>query len=350
MSCDGRKIATVFLQQFLSVVLLGAVQAPWSSAAEGADQDRGSGSEVVGEGDQIYLDSSGAQKAVRPLLVQALIEEPGDIGKNVISQEEFYVSERLQAVRDAVDNPLTLMTHKSNYFLPMAYRELSEETSYSAGRYGVEELDPIEIQFQLSMQVPVWSGFWGDDSFLSLGYTNRSFWQAYSRSGPFRETNHEVELLATWSSDWQLFGFRNVVTQAGLSHQSNGRGEIYSRGWNRVFVDFNFEKGGYFFSLKPWYRLSADPDAGRGPDLDAHLGNFELVGGFRSGGYTSSVMLRNNLRSDNFGAVELNWKFPITNRVRGFIKYFDGYGESLIDYSVRVRTLGVGVELAPNFF
>ena len=115
-------------------------------------------------------------------------------------------------------------------------------------------------------------------------------------------------------------------------------------------MDVTFEKGGYFVGLKPWYRLSADSNAGRGPDLDAHFGNFELSGGYRSGGYSSSIKLRNNLSSENYGAVELRWKFPISNRVRGFVKYFDGYGESLIDYSVRVRTLGVGFELAPGFF
>lgn len=260
------------------------------------------------------------------------------------------VSDRIQAVRDAVDNPFSLASHRANYVLPVAYRDISEERLAAENRYGMQEVEPAEVQFQLSLQVPLWTGFLGQDSFLSAAYTNRSFWQAYAQSGPFREINHEVELLATWTSNWQVLGFRNVVSQAGISHQSNGRSGAYSRGWNRVFVDFTFENGGYFVGIKPWYRLSTDPGAGRGPDLDAHFGNFELSGGYRSGGYTSSIKVRNNLRSENYGAVELSWKFPITTRVRGFVKYFDGYGESLIDYSVRVQTLGVGFELAPGFF
>lgn len=260
------------------------------------------------------------------------------------------VSDRIQAVRDAVNNPFSLASHKANYVLPVAYRDISEEQLAAENRYGMQGVEPSEVQFQLSLQVPLWTGFLGQDSFLSAAYTNRSFWQAYAQSGPFREINHEVELLATWTSNWQVLGFRNVVSQAGVSHQSNGRSGAYSRGWNRVFVDFTFENGGYFVGIKPWYRLSTDPEAGRGPDLDAHFGNFELSGGYRSGGYTSSIKVRNNLSSENYGAVELNWKFPITTRVRGYVKYFDGYGESLIDYSVRVQTLGVGFELAPGFF
>lgn len=262
---------------------------------------------------------------------------------------EPYVSRRIHAIREAIENPFSFASHKANYLLPVTYRELPAETGSTAeDRYGITGLDPLEVQFQFSLQLPVWSGFLGEDSFLSLAYTNSSFWQAYTGSGIFRETNHEPELLATWMSDWQLLGFQNVATQVGISHQSNGRGGSYSRGWNRIYANFIFERGSYFIAFKPWYRLSKERDVGRGPDLDFHFGNFELTGGYRAGGYSTSIMLRNNLRSENRGALELSWGFPITDRVRGFVKYFDGYGESLIDYSTRVRTLGVGLELAPG--
>jgi len=260
-----------------------------------------------------------------------------------------HASHRIDAIRDAIDNPFSFVSHRANYILPAAYRKLpAGEGPAPEDRYGVPDVDPFEAQFQLSLQLPVWSGFLGEDSFLSLAYTNRSFWQAYTGSGVFREINHEVELLATWVSDWQLLGFRNVATQAGVSHQSNGRGGSYSRGWNRVYAHFTFERDRFFVAFRPWYRLSMERNRGRGPDLDFYFGNFELTGGYRAGGYSWSIMARNNLRSENRSALELSWGFPITNRVRGFVKYFDGYGESLIDYSTRVRTLGIGLELSPG--
>jgi phospholipase A1 len=216
-------------------------------------------------------------------------------------------------------------------------------------RYESFDLDPFEMQFQLSVQVPIWSGLLGETSFISLAYTNRSFWQAYASSGPFRETNHEPELIATWLSDWKLFGLQSVATQLAINHQSNGRSGKFSRGWNRLYANFIFEQGNYFVSFKPWYRIPNNLERDGNPDLEFYFGHFELGCGYRSGGYSSSIMLRNNLRSENRGAVELGFGFPITNRVRGFVKYFDGYGESLIDYQVRVRTLGVGLELATGF-
>lgn len=265
------------------------------------------------------------------------------------------MSERVQAIREAASNPFTLASHKTNYLLPLVYNPSPNKAGLAEELREMGEtpdLDDIEVQFQLSVQVPVWRGFLGRASFMSIAYTNRSFWQAYNSddSSPFRETNHEPELIMTWLNDWSLFGWQNVANQLALNHQSNGRSEPLSRSWNRIYVNFSFERDNYFFTFKPWYRIPEDKDEDDNPDVEAFLGHFELTGGYRGHCNTLSMMLRNNLRSsDNRGAVELRWGFPIGNRVRGYVKYFNGYGESLIDYDETVQTLGIGFELAQGF-
>jgi phospholipase A1 len=61
-----------------------------------------------------------------------------------------------------------------------------------------------------------------------------------------------------------------------------------------------------------------------------------------------SAMSRNNLESGfSRGAVELTWSFPLGNYpfLKGYIQYFNGYGESLIDYDNHVNKIGIGFAL-----
>ncbi|MFS1525991.1 phospholipase A [Microbulbifer sp. 2304DJ12-6] len=260
---------------------------------------------------------------------------------------------RAEAIREAADNSFTLASHKANYLLPIVYNPSPQAGSLAGIEGGTKgaDLENIEVQFQLSVQVPVWRGFLGSASFMSVAYTNRSFWQAYNSGGssPFRETNHEPELILTWLNNWNLFGWHNVANQIAFNHQSNGRSEPYSRSWNRIYANFIFERDNFSIGFKPWYRVPESREDDDNPDIEHYLGHFELSGRYRDGNHTVAMVLRNNLRSDSRGAVELTWSFPLGNRVDGYLRYFNGYGESLIDYDESVQTLGFGFTLAQGF-
>lgn len=242
-------------------------------------------------------------------------------------------------------NPFMLTAHKPNYFLPLAYNFDRNEESFRS-EPGDKKMDSAEMKFQVSLKFPVWRGLYKDYGDVYMAYTNLSFWQAYNSdfSSPFRETNHEPEIFISFKNNWKFWGITNNVINLGAVHQSNGQSDELSRSWNRIYANFVFQKNNFTVSLKPWLRITEEENDDN-PDIEKYLGHGELRVGYKWRDHTFSSMFRNNFRSDNKGALELGWSFPIGNRIRGYMQYFYGYGESLIDYNVSTNRLSVGIAL-----
>ncbi len=262
------------------------------------------------------------------------------------------VKERMHQDREHVLQPFTLMAHKPNYILLAAYNN----SGYDSTLYQEEFSDPeyenkdIEAQFQLSIKFPLLVNLFDDTMDIYGAYTNRSFWQVYNseQSAPFRETNHEPEIWVQFHPGWELFGFRNTWNSFGVVHQSNGRGGILSRSWNRVYAWLTVERGNFAMSFKPWYRIPESDSDDDNPDITDYLGHYELSATYKWRDNVFSAMSRNNLESGfEKGAVELSWSFPLWNYpyLRGYVQYFNGFGESLIDYDHRVNRIGIGFSL-----
>lgn len=254
---------------------------------------------------------------------------------------ESAVDRRVALEEAASYNPFSITPHKPNYLLPVAHNFSPNRTPFS-GRD--RNLDGTEVKFQFSYKVPVVRDLLGDNGTIFVAYTNQSYWQAYNgaESRKFRETNHEPEAFVSFNTDWNLLGLNNSLINVGAVHQSNGRSGSLSRSWNRLFVDFVFERENFYMSLKPWYRIPEDDDDDDNPDITDFMGYGEVRALYQLRDSLFGIMLRNNLRSDNKGALQLDWSFPLTRNLRGYVQYFNGYGESLIDYDASINRIGVG--------
>lgn len=272
------------------------------------------------------------------------------------AHQDSVVRSRLQRELQTIDNPFAITPHKPNYFLPFTYNHHPNEAPF-AGREG--ELEPFEMKFQFSLKYPMAKGVLFKKSRLFFAYTNLSFWQAYNSrfSSPFRETNHEPEMFLLIPHNWSLLGWHHQLTAIGFSHQSNGQTGTVSRSWNRIYANLIFERNNLVVSLKPWYRIPEkekedinDSSGDDNPDIEDFMGQGELRLLYKKGEDTYSMMLRNNFATDSRGAVEISWSFPIgkrfKNRLKGFVQYFNGYGESLIDYNASVNRISVGVAIS----
>lgn len=244
------------------------------------------------------------------------------------------------------DNPFAITPHRPSYILPLAYNDNPNDAPYQeAGSDLIPEAN--EIKFQFSFRVPLVEDFFFGRGYLSFGYTQQSYWQAYNgrSSAPFRENNYEPELLFTFPMAQELLGLKWRLATLSLNHQSNGRSDPLSRSWNRVILQLVAEKGNFYASLQPWWRIPEPDEDDDNPDIEDYTGNFELHMLEKYEGHTFGLMLRNNLQSDNRGAVQLDYTFPIDERLRGYLQIFNGYGESLIDYDHYSNRIGVGVML-----
>lgn len=262
------------------------------------------------------------------------------------------VTRRLAAEQATMGRPFVITPHRPNYFL-VAYNLSDPNLAPFEGQFpGLqgEVFKPVETKFQISLKFPLVQDLFGSGGDLFFAYTNRSFWQQFQTddvvSSPFRETNHEPETWLSFGNDWKFLGFTNRLNAVGLSHQSNGRTGELSRSWNRVYASMVLERGDLAVAFKPWWRIPEDAATDDNPDIEDYLGHFELLGVYKLGRQTFTAMGRHNLDLDTpRGALQLDWSFPLHGPLRGYVQFFNGYGESLIDYDHNVTSLGLGLQL-----
>ncbi|MGK0476189.1 MAG: phospholipase A1 [Oleispira sp.] len=269
--------------------------------------------------------------------------------------------EKLQAERLAARSPYVLLPHRPNYFMPLSYQtkinQEEQEIFYSAVTADDNEVeqnpgfDHTEFVFQLSVKFVVADNILGKFSSLAVAYTNKSFWQSYNDniSALFRETNHEPEIilgfkaLEKWVDYWTL----------SFNHQSNGQLGNLSRSWNRIILGTTKIWPNKLLYVRAWYRLPEtskadpmDPTDNDNPDITNFLGYGDVFYLSKIGNHSISATIRNNLNFDeNLGSIELDWTYPLPGNIKGFIQYFNGYGESLIDYNQYQERIGIGIKI-----
>ncbi|MCL7751910.1 phospholipase A [Guyparkeria hydrothermalis] len=263
--------------------------------------------------------------------------------------EPVALERRLQSEQSGERNPFVMRSYKPNYIMPATYTP----TDLSRDVYDFEP-QHAETKFQLSFQFDWFEDPFGPNTALYFGYTQLSLWQTYNTkllgeeqdaSSPFRETNYEPEVGLTIDTDFSLAGLTFKRNRLSLIHTSNGQGGERSRSWNRLAASTSFGRGNFAGRLRAWYRLP-EADEDENPDITDYMGYGDLLLAYKWNEQTIAATLRNNLDfANNKGAIQVDYSFPLSKRVKGYVQYFNGYGESLIDYNRSVSRIGVGIAL-----
>tara|TARA_R110002167_G_C12638532_1_gene648167 strand:- start:62 stop:1060 length:999 start_codon:yes stop_codon:yes gene_type:complete len=288
-------------------------------------------------------------------LKQATPEQTvAELRENCLDIVPTLFKRRVKLEKQASKNRFAIIPHKPNFVLPASVTSINQEP-YIDIPVGTE-LDDVEIKFQVSLKYLFMQDLIFRDLDLQFAFTTTSWWQAYNSdiSAPFRETNYEPEMIFNYHHSWSLFGLPVEQTSLSFNHQSNGQTGQLSRSWNRIILGFAFAAtDNVLWGFRTWYRIpenekitALDPSGDDNPDIEKYMGYGELGGLWSiSDKHSLEFMFRNNLRSDNKGAIQLGWSFPINDRIQGYIEYFNGYGESLVYYNHHTQRLGIGFKL-----
>lgn len=253
-------------------------------------------------------------------------------------------------------------TYRSNYLI-VTHASNPNDIPVSPSQNNTDDrnLDAKDLKFQLSLKTEMMGNIpiirdlpYVTSSRVWAAYTQQSYWQIFNGrvSRPFRETNYEPEVILSLGIDNQVDGVKKSyiprMLNLGLVHQSNGRTNPLSRSWNRLYLE-----GGFVLTdrislmVRPWWHFSEDRDDN--PDIDKYLGYGDVT--FRWEDYkrkhAATILLRNNLRSDNKGYAKIDLQRQVFNNpyLKLHMTLSSGYGESLLDYNHSQSIFGIGISL-----
>jgi len=266
-----------------------------------------------------------------------------------------------------VNKNFGILPYHSNYILPISYNKNSYTKKYSTTQISDEKYDSnTEAEFQLSLQKNLSYNLFGFNEYISLGYTQHVWWQLYTDSAPFRETNYTPEFFVTVPTSYNIDKLNNLkAIRFGYRHQSNGQDGYKSRSWDRLFLATYWQWDNLFVKVEGWYRIPEDrkgQDFYNGIDINAkgddnpdildYYGYGDIDIKYLYGKHQFGLMLRNNLKSDNKGAVQLDWSVPVSDskNTYWYVKVFNGYGESLIDYDKSNTKISFGFSFFRSLF
>lgn len=234
-----------------------------------------------------------------------------------------------------------IQLYKPTYVLPAYYTGSPYHTIYDNNTPDDQDVMSAEFKTQFSLLVPLASQVMNTATSVNFAYTQLSYWQVYAKSQYFRETDYEPELFIHHNF------YKNLSSQLGIVHQSNGRGGEFERSWNRVYSQLAYHYGHWGIRIKPWILVfKSDSSDIHNPDIRDYLGNGKLELVYQNGRNQVAISSRNNLQSGfSRGMTQVQWSYRLWHYFYIYAQALSGYGQSLIEYDHYTNSAGIGIAL-----
>ncbi len=295
---------------------------------------------------------------------ESVTEKPAAIAITKANIDLSYLERKWRLTSAGDWNISDIETHRPNYLL-FSHSDHQNNNPQSPSRPNAENrnLDAQDLKFQLSLKTELFSNIplirdlpYVTSSRIWGAYSQKSYWQVFDAdaSRPLRENNYEPEIILSLGVNNAVDGVKKDyiprMVNLGLVHQSNGRTNPTSRSWNRLYLESGWEVTDRLsLMVRPWWRIPEASDKDDNPDIEKFLGYGDVTVRYEtpSGKTAVSVLMRNNLRSDNKGFAQIDLQQRMFNNpyIKLHMLLSSGYGESLLDYNHSQTTLGFGISL-----
>ena len=241
------------------------------------------------------------------------------------------------SLRDEFDRGPYLTLYRDNYFI-VGTDPTHRPTANNS-----------DVRFQVSIAQKLTKSKLPGGTFLFLAYTQNVAWDVFKNSMPMHDFtfNPGIGIGKPLFSKGRFLGKATLM----LEHMSNGRDSIQSRSWNRVslgatiMIDEQLTVDG-----KIWVPI-VDGENNR---------DIKYVGIFQSGvtfmthnrkfGASVHLVKRGNWKLDFNTTIDLFWRPWDRANQYFFLQWYNGYGETLLDYNQFHNRLRVGIVIKPRFF
>ncbi len=206
-----------------------------------------------------------------------------------------------------------------------------------------------DVLVQLSIRQRVTKSYLPFNTFVYITYTQKSFWGAFAPSCPFRDHNFNPGLgLGKYIiHNNRLKGAMFMQAE----HESNGKDSIDSRTWN--YFSFSVK---YFYN--PRVTLAAKAwipwvDGSNNRDLLDYKGIATFSINYMTPNskwwFAAEINPRKGFGNVNSTATAA---FRVSKNHNQYLyaRFYDGYGESLLDYNKYALNFRIGFCIKPDFF
>ena len=232
------------------------------------------------------------------------------------------------------------------------YFSLYKDTYFVGGTVlgGIPDKHNSDVKFQISFQQRLTKSVLPFHSYLYLFYTQKAMWNVFERSLPFHDLNFNpgVGLSRHIIMKNRLIGKLTVM----LEHESNGRDGIHSRSWNKFSVAGEAYISPFLMAHAKFWIPIIDGEYNR--DILRYSGIYQA--GFQAVSSDDKWVLDMTLVKRkgwnlNFNTiVQLGYRINHNSNQFIMLQYYNGYGESLLDYNQFHSRLRIGLLIRPKFF